>query len=171
MFDNLFKLYNKERNSNSFTSIKLTMVKSSAANASAAAINRPPYEGVLHLHAPTRFKAVIPTTPRWKMQAIATYKRQQRIKKDRNANFAPKLDSKSPSLIVSAIKDTVALPETLIPKVKIPTENIQRELDGLSKSSDVIKREMNALSSIKVHLMWLLRKTSIHETQRNHNLT
>ena len=47
-------------------------------------------------------------------------------------------------------------------KIRDEDENIRREIDGLNKNSLIIRKEMQALSSIRVNLLWMLRKATLH---------
>lgn len=53
-------------------------------------------------------------------------------------------------------------------KLNISNENIKKELDNLHKTSASIKKEMLSLAIIRNSLLWLLRRTTLNETTRNH---
>lgn len=78
-----------------------------------------------------------------------------------NTDFAKRDDS------LFKISASSCLPSNST-KLNIPRENILVELESLHQSSQAIKKEMLALASIRMNLIWLLRKTTLHETARNH---
>ena len=51
----------------------------------------------------------------------------------------------------------------------VSTEQVRRELDNLNVKSLIVKKEIDSLNVVRSNLLWLLKKTVLSETIRNHN--
>jgi len=110
-----------------------------------------------------KFKVPVVMAPSWKIKAIAQFKVQQAAKSMKNVSGEKNQIKLENEPSVQAVRPFSQI------KIRDEDENIRREIDGLNKNSLIIRKEMQALSSIRVNLLWMLRKATLHETQRNHN--
>ena len=135
------------------------------------------------------FKVLIPNTPASKIKAVAAYKRLKRarsLEEEEGAAVAPGTEQEAAA--AAAVGDgsagtpggTVDAGQRLIlqapsigvvvPANKMQTvsdESIHRDLQGFDRNFKLLKREMNALTNVRVSLLWLLKKTTELETQIN----
>ena len=51
----------------------------------------------------------------------------------------------------------------------VSTEQVRRELENLNVKSLIVKKEIDSLNVVRSNLLWLLKKTVLNETIRNHN--
>lgn len=56
-------------------------------------------------------------------------------------------------------------------KQEISDEKILSDIEVIQNQCHTIQKEMTALSIIRTRLFWLLKKTTSHETFRNHAFT
>lgn len=122
-----------------------------------------------------KFAVPVSSTPAWKIRAVATYKASKgqikSMKSVESDNSQSNIESSENKTAVGPTSGTDARTDAKSSKFNVTYENVQRELDTLYKSSQAVKREMIALASIKMNLLWLLRRTTFHETYRNHSHT
>lgn len=134
------------------------------------------------------FKVLIPNTPASKIKAVAAYKRLKRarsLEEEEGAAAAPGTEQEAAAaavgegsagtpggtvdagqrLILQAPSIGVVVPANKMQTVS--DESIHRDLQGFDRNFKLLKREMNALTNVRVSLLWLLKKTTELETQIN----
>jgi len=136
------------------------------------------------------FKVLIPNTPASKIKAVAAYKRLKRARaleeEEGAAAAAPGTEQEAAAaaavgegsagtpggtvdagqrLILQAPSIGVVVPANKMQTVS--DESIHRDLQGFDRNFKLLKREMNALTNVRVSLLWLLKKTTELETQIN----
>jgi hypothetical protein len=127
----------------------------------------------------TTFRVTIRQPEEWKIRAIAEYKQQQYLKKmsqkqqdsafmDNDAHKSDDGINKSqrkrmsmrPKSASSAADPTVDMtPE----QRKAFIDHSLRELEVYNYNSNVLKARIAGLHSVKLSLLWLLKKASLHE--------
>jgi len=128
----------------------------------------------------TTFSVLIPTPSLAKIKAVASYKRQQLAKKlarsalgkeaeagewkSGGGAFQSTLDSDG-GLILQAPSIGVVIPANKMQSVS--DESIHRDLQGFDRNFFLLRREMNSLTSVRMSLLWLLKKTTELELQIN----
>lgn len=118
-----------------------------------------------------KFRFPIKVTEQWKVQSIATYKRNKRRKLENAERAVP-----PPELIRSTSFDsrqrTMSMDERsdLIEKQSstIPREKLVREMEILRMNSNMIRGKINTLNHVRHSLLWLLKKGSLHEREVVH---
>ena len=106
-----------------------------------------------------KFSVSIPVTPSWKIKAIAQYKTKLHLKKNPDRSVATQALLKrweSSSQRVS----TVSKAEKIL--------CIQKEREVLEHNAELLGNEIRSLNTIKGRLLWLLNKSILYETERNH---
>mmetsp|Transcript_7073 Transcript_7073/g.10571 ORF Transcript_7073/g.10571 Transcript_7073/m.10571 type:complete len:101 (-) Transcript_7073:145-447(-) len=96
-------------------------------------------------HKPHSFKVLIPSTPLWKIRAIARYKVRQNIKK------------RGHSMITGEPCGDI-----------FPRPNKKLKLEDMNRGILEIAHEMNYLNTVRRLLLWLLKKSTLYETNLNH---
>jgi len=147
-----------------------------------------------HCHGGAKFKVLIPLTPMWKIHAVAQYKRTQLRTATNNSSSSAaaaaaaaaaatgmqvvNLSASEVSLNSSSLNADVrtALPKPIVGgaaslPIKLQTfsnENLQRDLQTLAHTYNLVKAEMNALGTVRRSLVWLLKKSTQFNTIANH---
>lgn len=127
----------------------------------------------------TTFTVLIPSPSLAKIKAVASYKRQQLAKKQARSLLGKEaeagewksgvaiqstLDSDG-GLILQAPSIGVVIPANKMQSVS--DESIHRDLQGFDRNFFLLRREMNSLTSVRMSLLWLLKKTTELELQIN----
>mmetsp|Transcript_16745 Transcript_16745/g.28396 ORF Transcript_16745/g.28396 Transcript_16745/m.28396 type:complete len:129 (+) Transcript_16745:66-452(+) len=110
-----------------------------------------------------KFRVPIGMPERWKVESIAKYKQLQATK-------AAKLAKLTGSLITSNGKGKPVgsdgnFQANAVHRNNIPIDHIKKELEILHNNSIVIRNKMMALSSVRISLLWLLKKSTQMERE------
>ena len=91
------------------------------------------------------FRVAIAQPPIWKIKAVAKYKQTQKAKFCNEASLPTKID------------------QTDIPthQKSAAVEQIKRDLDILQYNGNAIRNKMQALTSVRYSLLWLLKKSTL----------
>mmetsp|Transcript_9484 Transcript_9484/g.14285 ORF Transcript_9484/g.14285 Transcript_9484/m.14285 type:complete len:127 (-) Transcript_9484:181-561(-) len=120
-------------------------------------------ESIIKPSRPHSFKVAIPVTPQWKIDAIARYKAKQNLKKRGHGAIVgrpcnelfPKADKK---LKIDAVNQGCVVSSPLLYELK-------RILNLISQDITV---EIKNLNNARCLLIWLLKKSTLYETNLNH---
>ena len=124
------------------------------------------------------FTVPVPTPTAAKIKAVAHYKRQQLAKRAREAQEGGESLDEGAGVGAGAVdggdgqKLVLLAPSigVVVPANKmhaVSDESIYRDLQGFDRNLKLLKREMNALTNVRVSLLWLLKKTTELETSIN----
>lgn len=139
----------------------------------------------------SKFRVAIAHPPNWKIKAIADYKKQLILKEKiaavvssslANSTLKNNTDGTTSSSVPEPVKRKeihvkdrslsfdkgVAMnekAELTFVKPKVPSEQINKELDNLSTNSVAIRNKLQTLCSVKYSLLWLLRKANLTEKE------
>jgi hypothetical protein len=125
-----------------------------------------------------RFRVSVATPPAWKVKAIARYKEVQAAKKAAEHQHLMMLQNAG----ISASTGNRRLAEVnasaaaaIVSMSKIPGIGkaekilcIQKEKQNLENNSELMKNEIKSLHILRSRLLWLLNKSALYETERNH---
>jgi hypothetical protein len=97
-------------------------------------------------NATANFRVAIAHPPSWKIRTIAKYKQTQKAKIVSNELSAP------------AKVDQLEIPQH---QKSAAIEQIKRDLDILQYNGNAIRNKMQALTSVRYSLLWLLKKSTL----------
>jgi hypothetical protein len=109
-----------------------------------------------------RFRVPIATTPLWKIRAIAKYKEAQAAKKAGASSADSALQNRRLDSVVTSIGKLQHISKA----EKIAC--IQKERQTLEHNSELMKNEIRSLNITRSRLLWLLHKSTLYGTEKNH---
>jgi hypothetical protein len=119
-----------------------------------------------------KYRLAIKQPEEWKIRSIAQFKQKQRLKQIRRqqAEMAANesaTDGKKKSAKATPVSSSSSVgKEEKVPKeneIKSAYESHVRELANCHFTSTVAKARITALHSVRISLLWLLKKASLHE--------
>jgi hypothetical protein len=145
-----------------------------------------------HFSRPVHYKVAIKQPEEWKIRSVAQYKLRQKLKllkqnefellqqkqlealslkeegernrdeQPKNINSIPE-DQLSPAVATSSSSSSSKAVSKEDEEIDLKFEANVRELANCHFTSSVIKARIAALHSVRVSLLWLLKKSSLHE--------
>ena len=106
-----------------------------------------------------KFRVAIPVTPLWKVKAIALYKAKLNSKRNPDRSAATQA-------LVKRWENSSQRVNSVSKAEKILC--IQKEREVLEHNAELLGNEIRSLNTIKGRLLWLLNKSILYETEKNH---
>ena len=124
---------------------------------------------------PRTFRVPVPLPSNHKIQAVASYKRQKykcnANKVNRNTKEQNVLTSTTATVSVATTSSdaiTTTSSPSLLAENTQEYEESQKQLEQLYTKGQELRQELQSLHGVRCSLLWLLKKATTLETQKNH---